>query len=148
MQNRSRAMTTLLLGLAIVGGTAAAAAAGTDHSAPSQMAQATQTAAPKAESNGDTSAFYAKKNAFLADAQKEYDEWQERMAKISDTATEKGGKLSAEAKSKLHSAWETVKDRYAKVKAADAKTWDKSRLSFKGAVTKLHSDWDKYRPLG
>lgn len=90
--------------------------------------------------------FSHKRQEYQERAQRQMDEWGQKINRAAESAKENGKRLTDDAQSELDHAWADTKEQWSKLQQASADGWERTRTAYEQASRKMRDEWNKFHP--
>lgn len=90
--------------------------------------------------------FTRKRTEYQERAQRQMDEWGQKINRAAESAKERGKRLTDNAQAELDKAWSETREQWAKLQQASADGWERTRTAYERASRKMRDEWNKFYP--
>jgi hypothetical protein len=103
-------------------------------------------AAPRATLVRVDDDFTSKRQEYQERAQRQMDEWGQKINRAAESAKENGKRMTEDAQAELDKAWAETREQWAKLQQASADGWERTRTAYERASHKMREEWNKFYP--
>lgn len=90
--------------------------------------------------------FTRKRTEYQERAQRQMDEWGQKINQAAESAKENGKRMAEDAQAELDKTWAETREQWAKLQQASADGWERTRTAYERASRKMRDEWNKFYP--